>query len=297
MAVPAAFFAVVLIWSTTPLAVKWSGEGPGFIFGAFSRMSFAAILCLIIIQVMRAKLPWHREAVMTYIAASLGVYGAMVCVYWGAQFIPSGLIAVLYGLTPIVTGLMASVFLHEKSITPAKVAGTILGLSGLAFIFNDALHGDNIDYRGVIAVLLSVLLHSMSSVWIKHANTSLSGFTVTSGALILSVPLYFITWLIMDGAPPVDLNDRALISILYLGVIGSVVGFSLYFYILKHMEVNGAVLITLITPVLALILGNQINNEVIGLDILIGSALVLSGLMIHQWGAKIGRRMMIYIRA
>ena len=62
MAVPAAFIVVVLIWSTTPLAVKWSGEGPGFIFGAFSRMAFAVVLCLVIINAMRAKRPWHREA-------------------------------------------------------------------------------------------------------------------------------------------------------------------------------------------------------------------------------------------
>ena len=263
MAVPAAFIVVVLIWSTTPLAVKWSGEGPGFIFGAFSRMAFAVVLCLVIINAMRAKRPWHREAVMSYIAASLGVYGAMVCVYWGAQFISSGLIAVLYGLMPIVTSLMASFFLREKSITPAKIAGGALGLCGLVFIFNDALRGENIGIEGVIAVLVSVLLHATSSVWIKRCNTSLSGFTVTSGALVLSVPLYFITWLIMDGAPPVDLNERALFSILYLGAIGSVLGFSLYFYILKHMEVNGVALITLITPVLALMLGSYANNEVI----------------------------------
>ena len=297
MAVPAAFFAVVLIWSTTPLAVKWSGEGPGFIFGAFGRMAFAAVLCLVIIHAMRAKLPWHREAVMSYIAASLGVYGAMVCVYWGAQFVPSGLIAVLFGLTPIVTSLMASFFLREKSITLAKITGSMLGLSGLVFIFNDALRGDNIGIEGVVAVLVSVLLHSASSVWVKRCNNSLSGFTVTSGALVVSVPLYFITWLMMDGAPPVDLNDRALFSIIYLSVIGSVLGFTLYFYILKNMEVNGAVLITLITPVLALILGNQINNEVINLNVWIGSVLVLFGLMMHQWGGKLGRRLVVLIQS
>jgi len=296
MAVPAAFIAVVLIWSTTPLAVKWSGEGPGFIFGAFGRMAFAALLCLVIIYAMRSKLPWHREAVMSYVSASLGIYGAMVCVYWGAQFIPSGLIAVLFGLTPIVTSLMANFFLRESSITPAKITGVVLGFSGLVFIFNDALRGEHIGAEGVVAVLISVLLHSASSVLVKRCNTSLSGFTVASGALVVSAPLYFITWLMMDGAPPVDLNDRALFSIIYLSIIGSVLGFSLYFYILKNMEVNGAVLITLITPVLALILGNQINNEVIGLHVWIGSALVLSGLMMHQWGGKLGRRLAVLIQ-
>ena len=152
---------------------------------------------------------------------------------------------------------MSNFFLREKSITPAKISGIVLGFSGLVFIFNDAMRGEHIGAEGVIAVLIAVLLHSTSSVLVKRCNASLSGFTVASGALVVSAPLYFITWLMMDGAQPVDLNDRALFSIIYLSIIGSVLGYSLYFYILKNMAVNGAVLITLITPVLALMLGKS----------------------------------------
>lgn len=259
MSVPAAFIAVVLIWSTTPLAVKWSGEGPGFIFGAFGRMAFAAVLCVLLINAMRLKLPWHREARNTYLSATLGIYGAMICVYWGAQYISSGLIAVLFGLTPMVTALMARVWLQEQSLSSAKIAGMIFGLLGLIIIFGYGQPSGVMEGEGVAVVLLGVLLHAISTVWVKRSNTSLPGITVTSGALLLAVPLYFVSWLMMDGAPPVALPDRALFSILYLGVIGSVIGFTLFYYVLKHMEANGVVLITLITPVLALLIGNTIT--------------------------------------
>ena len=284
MSVPAAFIAVVLIWSTTPLAVKWSGEGPGFIFGAFGRMAFAAVLCLLLINAMRLKLPWHREARNTYLSATLGIYGAMMCVYWGAQYISSGLIAVLFGLTPMVTALMARVWLQEQSLTAEKIAGMVFGLLGLVIIFGYGQASGSMESAGVAVVLLGVLLHAISIVWVKRSNTSLSGITVTSGALLLAVPLYFVSWLMIDGAPPVDLPDRALFSILYLGVIGSVIGFTLFYYVLKHMEANGVVLITLITPVLALLIGNTVNNEQIGMNVLAGALMVLSGLVLHQWG-------------
>ena len=291
MSVPAAFIAVVLIWSTTPLAVKWSGEGPGFIFGAIGRMAFAAVLCLLMINAMRLKLPWHREARNTYLSATLGIYGAMMCVYWGAQYISSGLIAVLFGLTPMVTALMARVWLQEQSLTSEKIAGMVFGLLGLMIIFGFGQASGSMESKGVAVVLLGVLLHAISIVWVKRTNTSLPGITVTSGALLLSVPLYFVSWLMIDGAPPVDLPDRALFSMLYLGVIGSVIGFTLFYYVLHHMEANGVVLITLITPVLALLIGNTVNNEQIGMNVLAGALMVLSGLVLHQWGRMLKQRL------
>jgi drug/metabolite transporter (DMT)-like permease len=291
VSVPAAFIAVVLIWSTTPLALKWSGEGPGFIFGAFGRMAFAAALCLLLINALRIKLPWHREARNTYLSATLGIYGAMICVYWGAQYISSGLIAVLFGLTPMVTALLARVWLKEQSLTPEKIAGMIFGVLGLLLIFGDRALFGSLEGKGIAVVLLGVFLHAASIVWVKRTNTSLPGIAVTSGGLLFAVPLYFITWLIIDGAPPESLNDRALFSIIYLGVIGSVVGFTLFYYVLKHMEANGVVLITLITPVLALVLGNTINNELIGMNVLSGALLVLSGLAIHQWGGLLYQKL------
>jgi len=67
-------------------------------------------------------------------------------------------------------------------------------------------------------------------------------------------------------------------------VFGSALGFTLYFYLLKKMEANRVSLITLLTPVLALILGSSLNGEVISMDVLLGSSLIVFGLVLHLWG-------------
>lgn len=261
MSVPVAFLAVVLIWSTTPLAVKWSSEGAGFLPGALGRMGLATLLCVALIIGLRQRLPWHREARYTYAASSLGVYGALLCVYWGALYIPSGLIAVLFGLTPLVTGLFARVVLKERGLTPAKLAGTLLGLAGLAVIFGSGAALGPHAREGIEVVLLGVVLNAAGLVLVKRFNASLPSLATTTGALLVSTPLFLLTWLVFDGHWPAAVPAPALGAIVYLGIVGSVLGFSLYFYVLRRVEASAAALVTLITPVLALLLGAVVNHE------------------------------------
>ena len=114
MSVPAAFLGVIVIWSTTPLAIQWSSEGWGYLFGATGRMVLGVLVCVALISVLRHKLPMDRKAWETYIAAGAGIYGAMMSVYWGSQYIPSGLVAVIFGLTPVATAVLA-VFVDKGS--------------------------------------------------------------------------------------------------------------------------------------------------------------------------------------
>jgi len=68
-------------------------------------------------------------------------------------------------------------------------------------------------------------------------------------------------------------------------VFGSVIGFALYYYVIKHLEASRVSLITLITPALALWLGNVFNGEEVGLRLGVGTALILFGLAVHQSAA------------
>ena len=119
MSVPTAYIGVIVIWTTTPLAIKWSGEGSHFMFAVTTRMVIAAVLSLLILKATRTPLPWHKPARDTYLVGGLGIFGAMTLVYWGAQFIPSGWISVIFGLTPIMTGLMIAA--SESPATPYRM--------------------------------------------------------------------------------------------------------------------------------------------------------------------------------
>lgn len=287
MSVPAAFVGVILIWSTTPLAIQWSSEGAGFLFGVSARMWLGALVCLALMGALSVPLPRHAAALRTYLAAGLGIFGAMTCVYWGAQFIPSGLISVLYGLTPMVTGLLAALWLGERAFSPARLFGMLLGLGGLAVIFGRGLIDHQIAIPGVLAVLASVALHSVSSVWVKRIGAEIPAMAVAGGGLLVAAPLYLAAWLLLDGSLPQALTPRAGAAIVYLGLVGSVVGFVLFYYVLKRMAASRIALITLVTPVLALWLGHVFNGESIDAQVVAGTALILAGLAAHQWGDRL----------
>jgi len=156
----------------------------------------------------------------------------------------------------------------------------------LLSIFSADIMLDENAWKGVLAVLFSVALHSISGVWVKRVGGGLPGLTVTSGGLFVVAPLFFLTWLIFDGHVPTEMSAQAGWSMLYLGVFGSALGFTMYFYLLKKMEANRVSLITLLTPVLALILGTSLNGESIPVEVLFGSCLIVSGLVLHLWGDR-----------
>lgn len=278
------FLLVVLIWSTTPLAVKWSGQGPGFLFGVTARMLIGTLLVLLLARIKRVAIPRHSAAIKTYLAAGLGIYGAMICVYWGAQFIASGFISVIFGMTPILTGILAWFILEERGLSPLRVFGIILGLIGLVLIFHRSIGLGHSVILGITAVAAGVVLHSISGVLVKRLHGNLSAVSVTTGGLLVATPLYLITWLLVDGHWPQQLPAQALWSIIYLGAIATGIGFSLYFYILKHMPASQVALLTLLTPVLALWVGRVFNHEVVSNNAWLGAGLILCGMSIYQWG-------------
>lgn len=288
MSVPLAYIGVIIIWSTTPLAIKWSGGDSGFLFGVTARMLIGLLFSsLLVMLVSRRSLPWDALARKTYLVAGIAIYGAMLSVYWGSQYISSGFISVIFGLNPIVTGIMAALWLNERSLTPAKILGVILGVVGLSVIFSQAVNIGNHAVIGIAAVCLSVLLHSWSSVWFKKLDVNLSALEITHGGLMVSVPLYLLTWFVLQGTWPENFSQRGLGAIVYLGIFGSVLGFVMFFYILKHIDVSRVSLITLITPVVALFLGYAFNNEVLNTSVWMGTLLILLGMSFYQWSDKL----------
>ena len=291
MSVPAAYLGIVLIWATTPLAIKWSGEEGGFLLGVTLRMAIGYVVCLLLLWLLRIEFPWHRQARRSYLAAGLGVFGAMLSVYWGAQYIPSGLVSVLFGLSPILIGVFATWWLGEQRFGAGKLLGIALAIGGLALIFLPRGSIGQIAPQGVLAVLMAVALHSLSAVWVKRIGGELHPMSINSGALTIAVPLYLLVWLVFDGRMPQALSERSLGAILYLALFGTVLGFNLYFFVMKRVSAPALSLVTLITPVLALLIGNGLNGETITPQVWLGAGAILLGLSSFQWGGLILQRL------
>lgn len=286
MSVPAAYLGIILIWATTPLAIKWSGEDGNFLLGVALRMLLGYLVCLVVLRLGRIEFPWHQQARNSYLAAGLGMFGAMLSVYWGAQYIPSGLVSVIFGLSPILIGVFAAYWLGENSFSAGRLFGILLAIVGLAEIFMPRGSATEVAPEGVIAVFMAVTMQSLSAVWVKRIGGELHPVAINSGALTISVPLYWLVWLVFDGTSPQQLSERTLGAIVYLALFGTALGFNLYFYVMKRVSAAVLSLVTLITPVLALFLGQGLNGEVITPQVWIGTAAILLGLFSYQWGGR-----------
>jgi drug/metabolite transporter (DMT)-like permease len=289
VSVPAAYVGIILIWSTTPLAIQWSGTEVGYLFGITSRMMLGVIVGLLTAMLFSIELPWHAAARRTYIAAGLGLFFAMTSVYWASQFIPSGWISVLFGLAPIVTGVMATLWLSEQAFNVSRIIGMLLGLTGLAIMLlgSQAL-GPGAAY-GIAGMLFSVTAYSASAIAIKRIGADVPALATTIGGLIVTVPLLVAVYVISGEPLPSMVPTRTLLAIVYLGVIGSVLGFAMYYYVLKHVDTTRVALITVITPVIALLLGHLLNGEALQAEALVGTAAILSGLLLFEYGQRAGQ--------
>ncbi len=282
MRITLAYITVVLLWATTPLAIKWSGEGPGFLFAVTSRMTIGAVCLWLTLLVLRKSVLWHRKAKLTYLAVAVQIYGSMIIVYWAAQFIPSGWISVIFGLTPLMTALFAGLLLKkERHLSFGKLCAYSLGIGGLYIMFGSALQLSENALFGIAGILFAALLQSVGAVCIKRIDAGLPALSQVSGGLFFALPLYLLTLICVDNRWPEHLSTINILAIAYLGMIATTIGFFLYYYLLTHLSATRVALINLITPVMALMLGHLVNQEPLTEQIMTGTCLILAALVIH----------------
>lgn len=288
MSIPAAYATIIIVWATTPLAIKISSAGISIYDAATLRIVGATALALLLTRMLRVPLPW-RGALRSYAAGAFGVYAGLLPVYYAAQFIPSGVISVIYGLAPVISGLMAVLWLGEREFSTGKFAALLLALGGLALVFRSDLSFGSGSAEGLMAALASVILFTYSSLLVKRLNAPVHPLAQATGTLVLSLPLYLLTWWSKDGSVPASLNMSSALATAYLALFSSVLSFVLYFYILRRLPLSSVALTTLVSPVIALFLGIGIAGEQVPASALAGSVLILCALASYQLDGKLGR--------
>jgi len=281
MAVLLAYFSVVLIWATTPLTIQWSSDSLSFIAAVLLRMSIALALGLAINAAWQRKLFAQKGVWRVYAAGAIGAFPNMPVVYWSAQFIPSGLVAVVFAMSPFIMGLISWLLLKHNPFTARRVVALLLALLGLLIIFYHQLQFDLRAAYGIAGILLSCFLFGVSSVLVKKINVKTDAFNQALGSVLFSLPCLFLMWWYMDGHIPSTISVKSLAAIGYLAVFGSLVGAALFFYVLGHMSPTAVSLITFMTPVLALILGSWVANESLGMQLWCGAGLVVTALLLY----------------
>ena len=283
--VPAAFLSVVLIWSTTPLGIVWSSESVHPTMAVLLRMMIALSLGSLILLITRIRLPLSKTAIKLYGVSSIGIVGGMLLSYFSARYLASGTMSLIFGLSPLISGLLAQRLLGEAKFGPMKLLALAMAFIGLGIVCSSKLSLGSDSWIGLMLILTAVFLFSLSGVLIKTIKINIHPIASTVGALAFSTPIFALAWLIFDGTLPIETwQQRSLWSILYLGVFGSLIGFIAYFYILQNLKASTVSLVTLITPVFAMMLGARLNGETITDALVIGAIFVISGLGLYQFG-------------
>ena len=188
MPVLLAYVAVVIVWSTTPLGVKWSGDGLSPVMGAFARIALASVAARVIAKAMRIEVPWHKAALKAYLYANIGWSVGLIAVYLAAKTLSSGLISVMFGLSPIVSALVALFCFCLSSVLIKRLDAGLHPLSQTAGSLTCALP---LYAVAALTPLITPVFALLLGSWLNHEVITDS---VLAGAACILAGLLLFQW-------------------------------------------------------------------------------------------------------
>lgn len=278
----AIFASVVFIWSTTPLAIVISNQTIDPFLSLSLRMLLSLILLSIWFVYQKRPLPLAASAWPTHFAVGgIGIGLSMSLVYLAAQQLPSSWIALIFGLAPLFTGILEGVIFRSLHLKLWHWLGIVLAIYGLWIIFHDPKHQlhDTMTWS-IIAMLASTFFHALSASLLKRTKVTLAPVDTVMGGLLMAIPMTLCFWWLNGFSIPSNVTNNVAYAIIYLGVIGSLAGFLLYYKVLTIFSATMSSFITLLAPTLALIWGALVNNEPITPYLMVGAFLILLGLAV-----------------
>ena len=270
---------LVLIWSSTWVAIKIGLEDAPALLGAGVRFALAGVLLLGYAALRRKPLNTDR-----LLALILGLLPFAFCyglVYWGEQYIPSGLTAVLFGVMPLYTAVLAAALLQDEPLRARVILGVALALAGLSLAFAESLElgSEQRAALGAAAVVLSPLGAALGNIAIKRRAARLDAIVLNGWAMLAGGVLLLAASAVSEDWGEAVWGANAIGSILYLAVVGSAVAFVTLTVLLREMSAQASSFIALMIPFGALTLGAVVYDEAITARAVAGAALVVAGLV------------------
>jgi len=274
------YILLCLIWGTTWLAIRLGLEDFAPFFSAGLRFVVAAVVLGAIIYLKKIPLPFDKKSMLIYIM--LGMFSFFVpfgMVYWGEQHVSSGLAAVLFAVYPFGVTVFSHFILRNEEITTRKVAGMVLSFAGVYTIFHNSIGGGSDLYViGMFMILISAVMQAYILVLFKKHGSYLNALSVNFIPVLIAGVSFFISSAIIEPEPVKQITAAGISTTLYLGIFGTVITFTTYYYLLKRIPLLLLSFIAFITPVIAVIAGWLFAAEKLSEKDLIGSALVVAGL-------------------
>jgi drug/metabolite transporter (DMT)-like permease len=275
------WLVLCLIWGSTWLFIKIGlADLPPLSFAGI-RFVIASVILFTIIWTRRISLPTGREdwrllAVTGVLSFTLN-YGL---VFWGEQYISSGLAALLQATLPAFGLVIAHFYLPHERMTSAKIAGVVLGVCGVGVVFSNQLTvAGGRALAGSIALVVSAFCAAYANVLIKARGSKLNPAIIAAVQMVFGLIPLLLIGMFLEGNPlGFHWTASAIICLFYLAVVGTVVAFLLYYWLMRNMDVTKTMLIALVTPVVAVVVGMVMLKEELSWRTLAGGLMIIGGI-------------------
>lgn len=279
MKIVLAWLACGLIWGTTWFFIKVGLQDlPPFSFAGL-RFVIASIVILPLIWLFRVPLPkTKREWYLILLTGGLTFSLNYALVFWGETQISSGLAAVLQSTIPVFGIVFAQFYLPDEQIGFRKVSAIVLGLTGTSAIFYEQLQISGFwAMMGCLALVVSAASAAFANVLIKSYGVKINPLTLVAGQMTIGlVPLCLVGFTVEGNPLNFNWTWRAVVCVVYLAIVGSILAFWLYYWVLNKIEATKAMMIAFVTPIVAVIVGWLALGEQLPAQTLLGGILVLA---------------------
>jgi len=281
--------AAALLLGSTFLFINIAIKDYSPITAAALRALIAVPVCWGLMRALGARLPNCRHGWTSLFW--LGMLTAAIpfgTIAWGQQYIESGMGGILFGTMPILSVVLAPIFLAEEIFTRKRLAGSVIGLVGIILLIGPSVLANASDQSLAIAItFLAPLSHTLGAIYARRqaglTPPTMAAGQMIFGALIL-IPLAFAV------ETPLSLNPGKLATgaLIISGVFCTAIGSSLYFIVVRRIGATRSSLIPLFFPVIAVVLGTVVLSERLPLEAFAGLALILAGALAVSTRAPIG---------
>ena len=274
------FVAVTLVFGTAFPAVKAGLDFfPPLLFVAVRNYLAAALLLTYVGLTGEYRVPRTRADWMAVVSGGLFLIGGVGFGFVGQQFITSGVAAVIFSLSPIVTALVAWVLLPEERLVGRDYVAVGLGFLGVAIVLRpDPAALLDPTVVGKLLVFVAVSVVAVGTVLVRRSRTAMPVPALTGWAMVLGATVQVTAAVAVgESIASIRLTPLALATLLYLGVFAGALGLVGYLVLVTDIGPVKANLVTYLTPVVSLALGWLFLDERIALPTLVGFAVIVAG--------------------
>jgi drug/metabolite transporter (DMT)-like permease len=277
------FLIVCLSWGTTWLGIKIAVESVPPLTAAGLRFLIAFPLFLSFALLRREPLLFPRQSRWFFVFVTLSYFSLpYYLLNYGEMHVSSGLTALLFSCMPVFILIFSALFLREK-IYPSQMLGIAIGFASLFMIIrSQGLHLDQAEWLGVLAILSAAVMHALCYVVTKKHGSAISVITYNTLPIGIAGAMLFIVGLNVETPAFQDITTRSWAALLYLGLVASVGGFIVYFLLLKRLSPIILSFVFIIFPVFAVIIGAWYEGQTLSRELMIYSAILLSGFAITK---------------